>query len=145
MKLISSLFLNPLPHHKKYLCGNLFNANEILTETGLEQSNLMHLWTQFSESTNCWFLTLLHRLPFMVSCSGYCPPEFIEQNYVSNKFDIFSLGVVMIKIIAGSEGYRKTAEMHSQEFIYHVSRVPYIKISGYILYICKPQVIFCNV
>jgi serine/threonine protein kinase len=71
----------------------------------------------------------------MVSCSGYCPPEFIEQNYVSNKFDIFSLGVVMIKIIAGSEGYRKTADMPSQEFIYHVSRVPYIKISGYIFYI----------
>lgn len=50
----------------------------------------------------------------------YCPPEHIERNYFSNKFDIFSLGVVMIEIIAGSEGYRKVAEMPSKEFIHHV-------------------------
>jgi serine/threonine protein kinase len=56
-----------------------------------------------------------------MSCSKYCPPEYIEQKYVSNKFDIFSLGVVMIEIIAGSEGYHKAAEMLSQEFIDHVS------------------------
>jgi serine/threonine protein kinase len=81
----------------------------------------MPLSTQILKPTNlCFFLTLFH-LQFMMSCSKYCPPEYIEQKYVSNKFDIFSLGVVMIEIIAGSEGYHKAAEMLSQEFIDHVS------------------------
>ena len=53
----------------------------------------------------------------MMSCSGYCPPEFIEQNYVSNKFDIFSLGVIIIQIVAGPEGYTKSDEMPSQRFV----------------------------
>ena len=57
----------------------------------------------------------------MMSCSRYCPPEHIERSFFSDKFDIFSLGVVMIEIIAGSKGYDKTAEMPSQEFIDHVS------------------------
>uniref|UniRef100_A0ACD5UJQ5 Uncharacterized protein n=1 Tax=Avena sativa TaxID=4498 RepID=A0ACD5UJQ5_AVESA len=47
---------------------------------------------------------------------GYSPPEFIRNNLVSNKFDIFSLGVVIIKIMAGRVGYFKSAEMSSQEF-----------------------------
>jgi interleukin-1 receptor-associated kinase 1/coatomer subunit beta' len=55
-----------------------------------------------------------------MSCRRYCPPEYIEHGYVSNKFDIFSLGVVMIEIIAGSEGYSKAYEMPSKEFIGHV-------------------------
>ncbi|XP_037408793.1 uncharacterized protein LOC119270845 [Triticum dicoccoides] len=48
---------------------------------------------------------------------GYLPPEFINQNIISNKLDIFSLGVVIIKIMAGPEGYSKTAEMLSEQFI----------------------------
>jgi hypothetical protein len=52
-----------------------------------------------------------------VSCSGYLPPEYIEQNVLSNKFDIFSLGVVIIKVMAGPMGYSKCAEMSSQEFV----------------------------
>jgi serine/threonine protein kinase len=52
-----------------------------------------------------------------VSCSGYLPPEYIRSCLVSNKFDIFSLGVVIIKIMAGSTGYFTSADMSSQEFI----------------------------
>lgn len=37
-------------------------------------------------------------VPFHV-CSGYQPPEHIHRNLVSKKFDIFSLGVIMINII----------------------------------------------
>ena len=48
---------------------------------------------------------------------GYLPPEYIEDNLVSNKLDIFSLGVVMIRIIAGFEGYFKKFQMSSQAFI----------------------------
>jgi len=51
---------------------------------------------------------------------GYLPPEFIRSNLVSNKFDIFSLGVIILKIMAGHAGYLDIAEMPSYEFIYLV-------------------------
>ncbi|CAM0901829.1 unnamed protein product [Alopecurus aequalis] len=44
---------------------------------------------------------------------GYLPPEFINQHVVSNKFDIFSLGVVIIKIMTGKTGYSICGEMSS--------------------------------
>lgn len=52
------------------------------------------------------------------------PPEYIEENLVSKKLDIFSLGVVMIRIITGYEGYHKKAEMSSEEFIDLVRKIP---------------------
>lgn len=52
------------------------------------------------------------------------PPEYIEEKLISQKFDIFSLGVVMIKIMAGHEGYNRKAEMSSQEFIDLVRKLP---------------------
>ncbi|KAF7074947.1 hypothetical protein CFC21_079756 [Triticum aestivum] len=48
---------------------------------------------------------------------GYLPPEYIRNYLISSKFDIFSLGVVIIKIMAGRAGYYKSAEMSSHEFI----------------------------
>ncbi|XP_062182481.1 cysteine-rich receptor-like protein kinase 44 [Phragmites australis] len=48
---------------------------------------------------------------------GYMPPEFIERNIVSNKNDIFSLGVVILEIVTGPTGYSKSNEMSSEEFI----------------------------
>lgn len=36
---------------------------------------------------------------------------------ISIKFDIFSLGVVIIKIMAGSKGYFKSDEMSAEQFI----------------------------
>ncbi|XP_066341238.1 cysteine-rich receptor-like protein kinase 14 [Miscanthus floridulus] len=48
---------------------------------------------------------------------GYQPPEYIENNLISNKYDIFSLGVVMIRIITGYAGYYRKDSMSSQEFI----------------------------
>jgi interleukin-1 receptor-associated kinase 1/coatomer subunit beta' len=62
------------------------------------------------------FVTLLH-LSFMSPCSGYLPPEYIDRNLVSKKLDIFSLGVVMIQIMSGENGYHQSAYMSSQEFI----------------------------
>ncbi|XP_047089189.1 cysteine-rich receptor-like protein kinase 44 isoform X1 [Lolium rigidum] len=47
---------------------------------------------------------------------GYSPPEFIRSNLISNKFDIFSFGVVIIKMMAGRSGYWKSTEMSSHEF-----------------------------
>uniref|UniRef100_A0A8R7NVK9 Protein kinase domain-containing protein n=2 Tax=Triticum urartu TaxID=4572 RepID=A0A8R7NVK9_TRIUA len=48
---------------------------------------------------------------------GYLPPEYIEQKVISNKFDIYSLGVVIIKVMAGPEGHSKCATMSSKEFV----------------------------
>ncbi|CAO2153201.1 unnamed protein product [Urochloa humidicola] len=52
-----------------------------------------------------------------VGTSGYMPPEYIDNDIISKKFDIFSLGVVMIRIITGYEGYHKKDGMSSQEFV----------------------------
>ncbi|TVU50783.1 hypothetical protein EJB05_02173, partial [Eragrostis curvula] len=49
--------------------------------------------------------------------NGYQPPEYINKKEISKKFDIFSLGVVMIKIISGPQGYFKCAYMRNDEFI----------------------------
>ena len=54
--------------------------------------------------------------PLCRACSGYLPPEFILHRIISNKLDIFSLGVVVIKIIAGPGGYTRSAEMTSEQF-----------------------------
>uniref|UniRef100_A0A0D3HNW0 Protein kinase domain-containing protein n=1 Tax=Oryza barthii TaxID=65489 RepID=A0A0D3HNW0_9ORYZ len=48
---------------------------------------------------------------------GYMPPEYIERRQITKKFDVFSLGVIIIDIIAGPSGYSKCAEMTSQQFI----------------------------
>ncbi|KAF8711151.1 hypothetical protein HU200_029159 [Digitaria exilis] len=48
---------------------------------------------------------------------GYLPPEYTERNLISDKFDIFSLGVVIIKIVTGPKGYSRSAEMSPQKFI----------------------------
>ncbi|CAL5057183.1 unnamed protein product [Urochloa decumbens] len=52
-----------------------------------------------------------------IGTRGYLPPEYIENNVISKKFDIFSLGVVMLKVIAGRNGRSNSAEMTSKEFI----------------------------
>lgn len=51
-----------------------------------------------------------------VPCSGYLPPEYIDAGVISIKFDIFSLGVVIIKIMTGPTGYFRIAEMSPKEF-----------------------------
>jgi interleukin-1 receptor-associated kinase 1/coatomer subunit beta' len=53
----------------------------------------------------------------LILCSGYLPPEYIDKNIISKMFDIFSLGVVMIKIIAGPSGRMNSAEMPHEDFI----------------------------
>ncbi|XP_066336915.1 G-type lectin S-receptor-like serine/threonine-protein kinase CES101 isoform X2 [Miscanthus floridulus] len=51
---------------------------------------------------------------------GYIPPEFINHQVISKEYDIYSLGVIMTKIIAGSTGYSIVADMAAQEFVEHV-------------------------
>ena len=50
--------------------------------------------------------------------SGYAPPEFVDMGKITKKFDVFSLGVIIIKILTGSDGYSTYSDMSSsQDFI----------------------------
>lgn len=58
------------------------------------------------------------------------PPEYINHRQISKKFDVFSLGRIIIEIMAGRLGYTKCGEMPRQQFIdlvifysHHESRV----------------------
>jgi serine/threonine protein kinase len=62
--------------------------------------------------------------------SGYWPPEYIKHQIVSREFDIFSLGVIIVKIMTGYGGYNSIVEMTTRKFVQLVS------IS---LYICQFQ------
>lgn len=55
-------------------------------------------------------------------CSEHCAPEFIKSGAVSNKYDIFSLGVVIIKIMVGHKGYSLLSEMGPNKFSEHVRK-----------------------
>ncbi|KAF8673298.1 hypothetical protein HU200_048854 [Digitaria exilis] len=52
---------------------------------------------------------------------AYVPPEYIHSRHITDKYDIFSLGIIIIQIITGAEGHSKYVEMSSPEqFIEHV-------------------------
>lgn len=48
---------------------------------------------------------------------GYMPPEYINHRQISKKFDVFSLGRIIIEIMAGRLGYTKCGKMPRQQFI----------------------------
>jgi len=53
---------------------------------------------------------------------GYQPPEYIDRGEISGKFDIFSLGVVMLNIVCGPDGRSICLNMSSDEFIDNVQK-----------------------
>jgi hypothetical protein len=58
----------------------------------------------------------------MTSCRGYMPPEYRDSGLVSNKFDVFSLGIIIIKTVAGNMGYFRYSEMSHKDFIEFVRK-----------------------
>jgi len=54
---------------------------------------------------------------------GYQPPEYIEKGEISEKFDIFSLGVIMLRIVSGPKGYPECLVNSSDEFIDQVQKI----------------------
>lgn len=65
------------------------------------------------------------------ACSGYVPPEYIDAAIISIKFDIYSLGVVIIKLMTGPMGYFRSAEMSPEQFIELVRKIDsFIEISS---------------
>ncbi|WVZ51270.1 hypothetical protein U9M48_002427 [Paspalum notatum var. saurae] len=53
----------------------------------------------------------------VIGTRGYMPPEYINSQKISSKFDVFSLGVIIIQMMAGKEGYVDCAETPTKEFI----------------------------
>ena len=45
------------------------------------------------------------------------PPEYINKQTISQKFDVFSLGVIIIQMMAGKEGYFDCVDTPPEEFI----------------------------
>ncbi|KAJ1265661.1 hypothetical protein BS78_08G093200 [Paspalum vaginatum] len=80
---------------------------------------------------------------------GYMPPEYLEDGSVSNKFDVFCLGVIIVKILAGNKGYDpRNHEKDPDQFIKFVTgswKERLLGTSGYSLSqeICILQVKTC--
>ncbi|KAM0828139.1 hypothetical protein ACQ4PT_067744 [Festuca glaucescens] len=55
-----------------------------------------------------------------VGTCGYWPPEYVRHQIISKEFDIFSLGVIIVKIMTGHDGYNRVADMTTRKFVEHV-------------------------
>lgn len=51
---------------------------------------------------------------------GYMPPEYIDSADISKKFDVFSLGSIIIRILDGKAFNSRYSYMDGQQFIKHV-------------------------
>jgi serine/threonine protein kinase len=51
-----------------------------------------------------------------VRCRGYVPPECIDENKISTRFDIFSFGVIILEIITGHRKYPAVNETPFDNF-----------------------------
>lgn len=51
------------------------------------------------------------------------PPEYIVDGTISKKFDVFSLGVMIIKIMAGNNGIYHRSTMPPKQFIELVRKI----------------------
>ena len=65
-----------------------------------------------------------------MTCSGYSPPEYVDHRLITKKFDIFGLGVIIAKLMAGRERYSEIDYMTEKVFTKHVR----IKSSSYQYY-----------
>jgi len=53
----------------------------------------------------------------VVGTLGYWPPEYIKHQITSREFDIFSLGVIIVKIMTGHEGYNSTVDLTTRKAV----------------------------
>jgi len=51
---------------------------------------------------------------------GYMPPEYIDHSDISKKFDVYSLGGVIIRLMDGNKCSTRYSGMGAQEYIKHV-------------------------
>lgn len=48
------------------------------------------------------------------------PPEFANSGHISGKYDVFSLGVLIINVMDGKRGLTNYREKSPEEFVNHV-------------------------
>lgn len=60
------------------------------------------------------------------------PPEYIDHKQISDKFDIFSLGIIILKIINGPAVYSRTGGMESDKYIEHVRNLFVYQTTAYL-------------
>ncbi|XP_044366691.1 probable receptor-like protein kinase At1g11050 isoform X2 [Triticum aestivum] len=53
----------------------------------------------------------------VMGTSVYMPPEYISKRQITPKFDVFSLGIIILQIMAGKQSYIKCADIPPEEFI----------------------------
>ncbi|XP_037422874.1 probable ion channel POLLUX isoform X2 [Triticum dicoccoides] len=53
----------------------------------------------------------------LIGTMGFMPPEYINENIISQKYDVFSLGAVILQIMAGRQSYRDCGRDPSETFI----------------------------
>ncbi|CAO2146692.1 unnamed protein product [Urochloa humidicola] len=80
-----------------------------------------------------------HRTGVVKGTKGYMPPEYINDGVVSNKFDVFSLGVIIIKILAGNTGYDRRHEMPPERYIEFVTEKWKEKLQGTKVYLSQEK------
>lgn len=61
--------------------------------------------------------TITHKTEICKGTLGYMPPEYIRDGAISKKFDVFSLGVIIIKIMDGINGMYHCSKMPPEQFI----------------------------
>lgn len=57
-----------------------------------------------------------------MSCRRYLPPEFVTMQIVSKEFDIYSLGIIILEMMAGISAHSLLHDMISEEFIKFVRK-----------------------
>ncbi|KAM3373273.1 hypothetical protein ACQJBY_019961 [Aegilops geniculata] len=65
--------------------------------------------------------TETHKTEMLKGTNGYMPPEYIDGGHISKKFDVFSLGVIILRMMAGNKGYFRCSKTPPKHFIDLVS------------------------
>uniref|UniRef100_A0A453A9I8 Protein kinase domain-containing protein n=1 Tax=Aegilops tauschii subsp. strangulata TaxID=200361 RepID=A0A453A9I8_AEGTS len=58
-----------------------------------------------------------HQTEIVKGTHGYMPPEYLQHRLISKKFDVFSFGAIIIKMVAGNTGSSRRSQMPPMEFI----------------------------
>uniref|UniRef100_A0A453MHA0 Protein kinase domain-containing protein n=1 Tax=Aegilops tauschii subsp. strangulata TaxID=200361 RepID=A0A453MHA0_AEGTS len=53
----------------------------------------------------------------LIGTMGFMPPEYIDKQEISSKYDMFSLGAILIQIMAGRKNYCDCGSVPSENFI----------------------------
>uniref|UniRef100_A0ACD5U3G9 Uncharacterized protein n=1 Tax=Avena sativa TaxID=4498 RepID=A0ACD5U3G9_AVESA len=73
---------------------------------------------------------------------GYWPPEYVKHQIISREFDIFSLGVIIVRIMTGHERYNSIVEMPTRKSIKLVHESWRTRLSGTLSHVSLQ--VYCN-